>query len=333
MESWISNWRQKSKSSCRRSWLWLPVALLLLFTGTGWGVVNYTWKEVTLQVNDDQIVTRTFSKKVAQLLAEQKIELGSEDVVIPDLDEPIKKGMVVTVKRAIPVKIFADGKEQNILTQPATVAEILNKAEVKLNPEDRVTPALNSTVVAGESIKVTRVSTKIEKINKEIPYRVERQTDKKLEKGITRIVQKGQKGLQQETYRVVYEDGEEKSRELLDTTLIREPVTRVIAVGVLNHVSRGGQQFRFKSAFWAEATAYTHTGNRTASGTYPHVGTVAVDPRVIPMGSRLYIEGYGFGVAEDVGSAIKGKRIDVFLENEAACQRWGVRQVKVYILN
>ena len=59
---------------------------------------------------------------------------------------------------------------------------------------------------------------------------------------------------------------------------------------------------------------------------------IAVDPRVIPLGTRLYVDGYGYGRALDVGGAIKGNRIDVFLPSEAECRRWGVRTVKVYIL-
>lgn len=80
-----------------------------------------------------------------------------------------------------------------------------------------------------------------------------------------------------------------------------------------------------------EATAYCHTGNRTYTGTWPKRGTIAVDPKVIPLGSRLWVEGYGFGVAEDTGGAIKGHIVDVFLENEEACREWGRRKVKVRV--
>jgi len=80
-----------------------------------------------------------------------------------------------------------------------------------------------------------------------------------------------------------------------------------------------------------EATAYTHTGNTTYTGVYPQVGTIAVDPRFIPLGSKMWVEGYGFGVAQDTGGLIKGGIIDVFMETEAECLRWGRRRVKVYL--
>lgn len=80
-----------------------------------------------------------------------------------------------------------------------------------------------------------------------------------------------------------------------------------------------------------EATAYCYTGQRTKTGTWPQRGTVAVDPWVIPLGSWLWVEGYGAGVAEDTGSAIRGNRIDVFMETEAEALNWGRRWVRVRI--
>lgn len=81
-----------------------------------------------------------------------------------------------------------------------------------------------------------------------------------------------------------------------------------------------------------ECTAYTWTGNRTASGTWPAVGTAAVDPKVIPLGTKLYIEGYGPAVALDTGGAIKGNIIDVYLPTESECWQWGRRQVEVRVI-
>ena len=80
------------------------------------------------------------------------------------------------------------------------------------------------------------------------------------------------------------------------------------------------------------ATAYTWTGNRTATGTWPSRGTVAVDPRVIPLGTELHIEGYGSAVAADTGGAIQGQRIDLYMDTKHECLQWGRRQVEVRVL-
>jgi 3D (Asp-Asp-Asp) domain-containing protein len=80
-----------------------------------------------------------------------------------------------------------------------------------------------------------------------------------------------------------------------------------------------------------EATAYTWTGNRTVTGTWPSRGTVAVDPRVIPLGTELHIEGYGPAVAADTGGVIKGEIIDLYMDSEHECRQWGRRQVQIQI--
>lgn len=81
-----------------------------------------------------------------------------------------------------------------------------------------------------------------------------------------------------------------------------------------------------------EATAYTWTGYRTATGTWPSRGTVATDPRVIPLGTELHIEGYGPAVAADTGGAIQGNIIDLYFPTESECWEFGRRQVEVRVI-
>jgi len=81
-----------------------------------------------------------------------------------------------------------------------------------------------------------------------------------------------------------------------------------------------------------EATAYTWTGYRTATGPWPSRGMVAVDPRVIPLGTELYIEGYGPAVAADTGGAIRGQRIDLYMDTKHECLQWGRRQGEVRVI-
>lgn len=77
-----------------------------------------------------------------------------------------------------------------------------------------------------------------------------------------------------------------------------------------------------------------YQGNRTSTGTRPQVNhTIAVDPKVIPYGSKVYIEGYGTYVAEDCGGAIKGNIIDIYMSSYNECMQFGRRKAKVYIIN
>ncbi|KUO76220.1 MAG: hypothetical protein APF81_10925 [Desulfosporosinus sp. BRH_c37] len=81
-----------------------------------------------------------------------------------------------------------------------------------------------------------------------------------------------------------------------------------------------------------ESTAYTYTGNKTASGVEPREGLIAVDPTVIAMGSKVYVEGYGYAIAADTGGAIRGNRIDVFFPTLRQCIDWGRKSVHIYVL-
>ncbi len=93
-------------------------------------------------------------------------------------------------------------------------------------------------------------------------------------------------------------------------------------------------KFSYSNCFTVRASAYTHTGNRTASGKWPKVGMIAVDPRVIPLGTRVYVEGYGYATAEDTGDRyIKGNAIDLFMDTYDECVQWGLQRVKIYILD
>jgi uncharacterized protein YabE (DUF348 family)/3D (Asp-Asp-Asp) domain-containing protein len=92
------------------------------------------------------------------------------------------------------------------------------------------------------------------------------------------------------------------------------------------------RRYEIKKTLSVRATAYTHTGRRTATGVWPTLGTVAVDKSVIPLGTRLYIPGYGICKAQDTGGAIKGEKIDIFFDTEEECIRWGNKSITIYII-
>ncbi|EGO64010.1 3D domain-containing protein [Acetonema longum] len=93
---------------------------------------------------------------------------------------------------------------------------------------------------------------------------------------------------------------------------------------------------QYKQALTMNASAYTsqdpNTGNYTKRGHRLRHGLVAVDPTVIPLGTRLYIEDYGYAVADDIGSSIKGNKIDLAFENRREALIFGRRNIKVYIM-
>ncbi|ABO48619.1 3D domain protein [Desulforamulus reducens MI-1] len=241
--------------------------------------------------------------------------------------------------------IIVDGRKIPVIHFQGSVADALDKAQVTLRRADIVEPSLSSRVREDIHIFVTRVHTK-EITNQEvIQYKILKKLDYNLHTGEQKVLQYGKIGLKRKYVQITYQNGKEVKRETLRTQVIRKPKPQVIAYGAAKAVSRGvsrptkGGAIRNYSNLVQDgktitvvSTAYTNTGRRTATGVYPSEGMVAVDPKVIPLGTKLYIEKYGFAVAADTGGDIKGNRVDVFFGSYNQAIKWGRRTVKVQIL-
>ena len=333
MDAWISNWRKHLVQARRKKGIILySITLVVLITSLG--LITYSWaqKDLTIIDNGKEINVKTFTKDVKSLFEEQGIALADKDEISCALTTPLQDGMTVSITRAFPIIVKVDGKETRVDTIPVKVGELLEQAEVALNPEDEVIPALNEELNAPGQVVIKRVTFEEVVIEKELPFKTERESHASLDKGVTKLLREGQNGLEKRIVKVTYKDGQEVKREEVEREVVKEPVHKRIAYGTRSTISRGGQDLRFSRSLQVAATAYTHTGNRTYSGTVPQRGTIAVDPKVIPLGTKLYVEGYGHGRALDIGSAIKGPRIDVFVDSEREARIWGRKRVKVYVL-
>lgn len=291
-------------------------------------------KPITIAVDGKVIKSRVFFvSNVEGVLEKEAVALGKHDRVEPSLGSKVKKDTNIVVTRAFKVTIIADGSSKKIITTPISIKEAIHLAGYKLGEKDIVKTAPVPKTIPNQEIEVIRVTESEVKTDEEIPCGVERTTDNTLERGLTKTLSSGKNGLARNTIKITYHNGQEVKREVINSETLVEPKNRVIAMGTITAVSRGNQLLNFREARYMEASAYTYTGYRTASGRHPEVGMVAVDPGVIPMGSRLYIEGYGFARAADTGGSIKGNRLDLFMEERSQCLSWGRRTVKVYVLN
>lgn len=228
------------------------------------------------------------------------------------------------------VEVADASRVYKVTTQASTVQMLLDELQIELGPQDRTEPDLEEPVT--DTIKIIRVETKKITVERGINYPTERKVEQELFKGEERILQKGKKGLERLIYEVVLENGQEAGRKLLEKVIVREPAAQIVATVSRQTASRGGQTIEFDRVIKMTSTAYTHTGNMTYTDVWPSVGTVAVDPRVIPLGTRLYVDGYGFARAMDTGGAIKGNRIDLFFETREEALKWGRRSVQVFVL-
>lgn len=288
-------------------------------------------KEVIIRDEDKEAVVSTFASNVAELLEKQNITLDPEDEVTPSPDTKLSEGMQITIKRAFPVKIAVDGKEITLKTRPKTVANILTKAKINLDEKDKVQPALGEYILGEAEINVIRVNERVTTEIRSIPFETVSRKDYNLPLGEKKVIQDGEEGQEEVTTIEILENGKVVSTTT-ESKVIKAPKSKIVLTGTVQVASRGGVDFSYIEKKRMLATAYTHTGNRTATGTMPRVGVVAVDPKVIPLGTRLYIDGYGFARAEDTGGAIKGDKIDLFLDTSEETKRFGRRWVTVYIL-
>ena len=340
----------QNRSSLRARWVGfsrrLPRRQALLAGGLvallGGLVVLYiaTFKQVQINVDGQAVTLRTHARTVADALAQAKIKLASVDEVQPGLAESLPHRAELKVLRAVPLKLTMDGESRTVETTAATVGAALQGAGVTLDGNVLVTPEPTAPVVAGMEVTVKKVTLVTQVVEESIPFETVRREDGALELGQERLVQSGQNGLRQVTVRKTLEDGQMVKSDVLDTKVVRPPQPKVVAFGTVGQISRGGQTIRFRKALTMTATGYTAgtESNPWATG-YTYLGmkatrgVVAVDPKVIPLRSRLYIEGYGFAIAADIGGAIKGNRIDLCFDTTKEADDYGLRRgIKVYIL-
>ena len=262
---------------------------------------------------------------------------------------------------------ITDGETVYTVTgQPDDTEGALALAGVEISERDRVTSALQAD--GSVAITVERpVTTYEELIVDLLPYDTLRQADPDLLLGEEQVVQAGVQGAVSARSRVVTDPDGSLSITSMGTT-VSQPVDEIVAYGtqvepvtqswlsvtddVLTHIdanadgsgtltTASGQELAYTQVLSCKATAYTtqrQSWKKTATGTTARVGAIAVDPRVIPYGTRMFIVSadgsitYGVATAEDCGGNIKGNRIDLFFDTYDECVSFGVRACDVYLL-
>jgi len=327
---------------------------IIISVSAGIGVFSYLRKEVVINDDGKQIEIKTMKSTVAEMLEQNGISVGPDDYISVPLDTKLSKfeKNEVTIKRAVPVNILVDGQQIKLMTYRETVGEALENSPIELSESDRIEGAdYDDKIVSGMNIKIIRVEEKLVTEKIPIPYEVVKRENNHMDKGQEKVAREGKEGIQEKTYRVVLEDGKEVARELIKDVVTLAPIAKIIEVGtVLNHKTARGEIIRYSKVLNMTATAYTasykDTGKKpgdsgfgiTYTGIKAKKGVIAVDPKVIPLGTKVYVEvagntpDYGFAVAADIGGAIKGNKIDLYFDDQNYVDRWGHKRVKVYIL-
>ena len=232
-----------------------------------------------------------------------------------------------------PVRLHHFGLAKEFTTHQATVAGVLEDA--KINMEGRtVYPPPETEITDGMVIHVLARKSFLSREEVEVPFGTQFIDDPELAFGDKKVEKEGVKGKDLVIFENITRTGHEQKIEL-DRKRVAEPVNAVVRQGVAQSILTPNGYMKYKRVIYGEATAYTWGGGasgNTSIGLYPKRGIVAVDPRVIPYYTKLYIPGYGMAIAGDTGGAIVGTRIDLFMDSLHECYQWGRRDVEIYIL-
>ncbi|MCA0758313.1 DUF348 domain-containing protein [Paenibacillus sp. N4] len=320
-------------------------------------------KSVSVVVNGQETVVETKQWVLQRLLDEQAITIGPHDEVSVPLNAAIKDGDRIEVKQAIPVIVKADGKTSTVYTTERTVKAAVEELNISIRSQDKVTPALQTKLDPQQTVTVVRVDTRVSETEHKVPYSIVKKNDPTLEAGKEKLVQTGKEGVVVEQIEKKYEDGVLISKKSVSKVVETAAVNQVVAIGtkkpapkvtVLSNsapsvktLTKRGVTFKAKKVLKnVTLTAYSagvaSTGKDeshplygiTASGTRVQEGrTIAVDPKVIPIGWWVYIEGIGFRRAEDKGGAIDGNKIDVYFDSTKTAMKFGRKKgITVYVL-
>lgn len=304
-------------------------------------------KTITMKIDGKEETFVTYKRTVKDVLNTQGITLNPKDKVQPALNSNVSKGDTISIKRAVSVELTVGDKKTSIETAEDTIEDMLEVEKEELKNQgiefnkgvDEIAPALDSEIKSDLQINLVKVEVKKELASEAINFDIVVEEDLDLDSGFEEVRQEGASGEKEVVYEVVYKNGKEFSKTVKSSKVLAEPVNKIVAQGTRRtFASRGGQLLNYKSVLYVESTAYSG-GGVTATGTVPvrnpdGISTIAVDPRVIPLGSLVYVEGYGKAVAADTGGAIKGNIIDVYVNSqEEAYNSWGRKyNVPVYIL-
>ncbi len=299
-------------------------------------------RSVTINDDGQALTVLTFSQDKKSVLASAGITLQPQDVVTASADG-------IEIHRAFNVTVTIDGGDSTTLcVTEGTVADALKSARIdtvthtltEYKPDDMLAADMVITVKPLEN--TTRTETKT------IAHETVFTYSEELPAGARSTQQEGVEGEKTIVYRDYFKDGKLVKTQIVSETVTREPTTELatIGAGALSTppetltLAANGIPTKYKQVLTGTACAYTaNEGAITATGTAPAVGTVAVNPKIIPYGSKLFIVSqngyvYGYGVAADTGGGVMKNLIlaDLYMDTREDCIQFGRQQVNVYVL-
>lgn len=279
------------------------------------------------------------ARTVADVLAYLGMELGEGDAVSPQSFSVISDGDRITYYKAGKAELIADGALVNVATSNKTVREIIREEGISLNADDYTIPALDTIAENGSRIELIRVTYKEQSEEEAVKPKTVYKSDDSVPLGMTQLFKKGVYGKKLVDYRIRLENGKPVAKEEVASKILTKPQNEILLKGSAQFGTGKKdlkeKDLKFSKKYTGIASAYYEPkGNHCANGMEVAVGRIGVDPSVIPYGTKLYVTGYGFCIAADTGPGVTsmGRFVDLYMNSEAECEQWGLRDVTVYVL-
>ncbi len=299
---------------------------------------------VTFVQNGEEVAYPTRAATVAAFLAEHQIAVEPDDYLSVPVDSALVDGMRIEYRPSVLSTIFIGEDRRDVRSSVATIRQLLVTQGVAVGPNDEVTPSLEAPLLPNTVVRIVRVKVWTAKVMQPIAIPLEQRADAHIARGRTKTLSEGLAGKREIVYRLVQRNGERAQRSLVASRVLQKPHPKIVAVGIAERrtfVEYAAEHLNDAlniagTALRMVATAYTGDCygcmGITAFGLRPGHGVVAVDPRYIRLGTKLYVPGYGPAIAGDTGGAIKGRRIDLGFNSLAQAINFGRREVTVYVL-
>ncbi|MBQ6889459.1 MAG: G5 domain-containing protein [Oscillospiraceae bacterium] len=328
----------------------IPLVLLLLLSQTALAENTYVITD-----GDRVKVHTTSTTDPVAVLTEAGLALGEDDTY-----KAQKQGGVsqITVQRQQTVSVQQGEQTIQVASNSETVAALLERLDIPVNEHTTVSAPLDALTYSGMQLRITQNVSQDEVYTLAMPHDTIYCNDSSIPAGTTQVITPGVDGQLRCKATVQYVNGVETSRTVLEETVVQQPVTEVVAIGVGTKevapdyvpekpyigdgfiVTTTGEVLTYTKKLDTMGTAYSRDGKvrYTYSGTIVKVGSVAVDPSVIPLGTRMYIVStdgeyiYGIATAEDIGAGVDGARVDLYMDTTDECWVFGYRACDVYIL-
>lgn len=303
--------------------------IIAFFLVIGFAVQPEKEKYWVFSDDSSKVVYAAQSAKVIDIVASAGVRTDKHDGFI------LSPGNIIQVVKAVNVNVFKGDEQLRFATGAATVADALKNAGIDTSGF-KVYPDLSARPTNEMNVVFLNKNEKIVEEQQAIDYSVEKKLVSHMELGETKVMKPGLKGSKNILVKIIEQADGQKIRQVIAETILMQPREQIVAMGTTDTVQTSRGAMRFKKVVDMRASAYTPWDEGcigiTKMGIPAKRGVVAVDPNVIPLGTKLYIPGYGQALAADIGGAIQGDRIDLCMDSKAEAFEFGRRDVKVYIL-